>query len=152
MVGERLKKKFDREPFWRRIEDRVSNPGHNVRNRVNSRLSGTVPRFENRNFGGGIGAGVVGAGVATVLEDVVGVPFGGSTDTLDVQPADDGSGTIYTVNVNAPLENMAKARSFIDAGTGFTSVLTDTLQVENVELIGTRTFRDTYQVTLKIED
>lgn len=149
MVGERLKRNFDREPIWRRLEEKVSNPGHNIRDQIDRKTS-FVPRFRKRNFGGGVGAGAVTAGVITILEDVIGVPFGGSVDTIDVEPAEDG--TIYTVNVNAPTESSAKVRAFIDAGTGFTSLLTDTLDTRDVEVIGTRTFRDTYQVQIKISD
>lgn len=152
MVGERLKQKFDREPFWRKAEDKLSNPGHNIRNRIDDRMSNTIPRFNKRNFGGGIGAGAVGAAVGTALEDVVGVPFGGSTDTIDVRPATDGRGTVYVVNVNSPFASMAKVRAFIDAGTGFTSIITDQLNVEDVQVIGTRTLRDTYQIRLKVFD
>jgi len=150
MVGERLKKRFDREPVWRKAANRASGPGHSLRSRVGGSFGNRIPSFENRNFGGGIGAGTVGAGLATVLEDVVGVPFGGSTDTVSIENNPDGS-ISYVVNVNSPTEDMAKVRGFIDAGTGFTSVLTDELDVQDVELVNTRVLRDTYQVKLKIE-
>lgn len=152
MVGERLKKRFDRRPIWRKAEDQIKNPGHNLRNRVSGSIGNRVPRFENRNFGGGIGVGVVSAAVATILEDTVGLPFGGSADVMGVRPAQDGQGNVYTVNVNAPTEDMAKARAFIDAGTGFTSLLTDTLRVREVEILDKRTVRDTYQIELRIID
>lgn len=152
MVGERIKDRLDRPSVIRRVESRFSNPGHSIRSRMSGRIGNRVPEFQHRNFGGGIGAGIVGAAVATILDDTVGIPFGGSADVVDVQPAEDGTGTLYRVNVNAPTENMAKARGFIDAGTGFSSVLTDVLDVQDVEVIGTRTLRDTYQVTLKIRD
>ena len=152
MVGERLKDALDREPFWRKAEDRIRNPTNRLRNAPGKQLRRRVPRFQKRNFGAGIGAGTVASGVAVILEDTVGVPFGADSDVQDVTPAGDGSGNIYTVNVNAPTENMAKARAFIDAGTGFTSILTDALDVQDVEVLGTRMLRDTYQVKLKIKD
>lgn len=149
MVGERLKGRFDREPAWRRLKDRATEPGHNIRTAVGGQFGDRIPEFENRNFGGGIGVGTVGAALATVLEDVVGVPFGGSADTVGVNVNSDGS-IDYTVNVNSPTEDMAKVRAFLDAGTGFTSLLTDQLDVEDVELVTKRPARDTYQVKLRI--
>lgn len=123
---------------------------HRIRNRPGSRIKKRAPKFDKRNFGGGVGAGAVAAGVATLIEDTVGVPFGGSVDTLSVENVEDGQ--VYTVNVNAPTQNMAEARAFIDAGTGFTALLTDLLDVRDVEIQNTRVLRDTYEVKLKIED
>lgn len=152
MVGERLKERFDREPIWRRAEGKFAGPGHRARNKINSSTGDKVPRFDNRNFGGGIGVGTVGAVVATVLEDTVGLPFGGSSDIVNVETLEGGDATRYEVNVNAPIEHMAKVRAFIDSGTGFTSILTDELDVEDVEIIDVRTLRDTYQIELIIRD
>lgn len=150
MVGDRIKKRFDRKPVWRKVSDRASEPGHRLRSSIGGSFGDRIPTFKNRNFGGGVGAGAVGAGIATVLEDVIGAPFGGSTDTVSITNNDDGS-TTYVVNVNSPTEDMAVVRGFIDAGTGFTSLLTDKLNVENVQLVDTRPFRDTYQIKLRVE-
>lgn len=150
MVGERLRSTLDREPVWRKIEDRFANPGHKFRNIPGSRIRSRVPNFQNRNFGAGKGVGIVEAAIAVILSETVGVPFGADADVQSVEPA--GNGTLYTVNVNAPTQNMAEARAFIDSGTGFTSILTDTLRVRNVELLDRRTLRDTYQIEVLIED
>lgn len=150
MVGERLKERFDREPVWRKATDVVQEPGHNIRSRVNNTFSGRIPEFRYRNIGGGLTTGTVAAVVATVLEDTVGLPFGGSADVVSAEPVD--KGMRYVIDVNAPLESMAKVRAFIDAGTGFTSLVTDQLDVQDTEIIKTRTLRDTYRVTLEIEN
>lgn len=139
----------DREPIWRKAEDLVDNTGYNLRNKPSNAL-GVLPRYKNRNIGGGIGIGVVQAAIAKILDDTVGVPFGSDTEIIGMEPAD--NGVVYTVNVDAPTENMAQARAFLESGTGFTSILTDLLQVENVEVLKTRTLRDTYQVEVLIED
>ena len=148
MVGERIKQRLDRKPIWRRASKRLAEPGHSVRSRVGSNVGNRVPEFENRNFGNGIGAGTVGAAAATIIEDTVGVPFGGSSDILDVKSV--GEANEYTVNVNAPMEDMAKVRAFLDSSTGFLSLLTDELDVQSVELVDKRALRDTYEVRLQV--
>lgn len=150
MVRERVREVIDREPFWRKIEDRISNPGHNIRNVPGSKIRSRIPNYRNRNFGGGKGIGIIEAAIAVILSETVGIPFGADADVQSVEPTSRGS--LYTVNVNAPTQNMAEARAFIDSGTGFSSVLTDTLRVENVEILDTRTLRDTYQIEVLIED
>lgn len=150
MVGKRIRDALDREPIWRKAEDRLANPGNRIRNMPGSLIRARVPDFRNRNFGAGKGVGIVEAAIATILSETVGVPFGADADVESVSSAN--RGTRYTVNVNAPTRNMAEARAFIDSGTGFTSVLTDTLRVESVELLDTRTLRDTYQIDILIED
>lgn len=150
MVGQNIKNTIDRKPILRRIEDKIKNPGHEIRNIPGSKIRARVPNFKNRNFGAGKGVGIVEAAIAVILSDTIGVPFGADADVQSVESVR--NGTLYTVNVNAPTKNMAEARAFIDSGTGFTSVLTDALRVESVELLDTRTLRDTYQIEVIIED
>lgn len=150
MVGQRVRSALDREPFWRRVEGRVGSRANRFRNRPGSALRRRFPQFPNRNFGGGITVGLVEAGVALVLEDTLGIPFGSDTEIVDSQPVS--GGTQYTVNIDAPTENMARARAFLEANTGFTSVLTDLLEVQSVDVLRTRTVRDTYQVEIVVRD
>lgn len=147
-VRERMRKRLDRTPIWRKIEDKYDGPASDLRNRIS--FGERFPKFENRNFGGGVGAGVVAAGIITIIEDTVGVPFGADAEIIGVEPQSDG--ILYTVNVNAPTQDIAEARAFIDAGTGFTTILTDLLDVRSVELTKTRMLRDTYQVQVMVED
>lgn len=150
MVGERVKDKIDREPFWRNLDDKYKDQIHEMRNKPGEHISGKIPRFKHRNFGAGIGLGITEAGVATVLADVVGVPFGADADVS--QTAETSEGLIYTVDVNAPTKNMAEARAFIDSGTGFTTILTEALNVQSTEIIKTRTLRDTYRVKILVKE
>lgn len=117
-----------------------------IRERPGSFLEKRIPAIGG--IGSGAAAGVIGAGVLTVLDDTVGVPFGASVDVMDVEETSEGY--LYTVNVNAPTENIAEARAFIDSGTGFTSYLTEEYNVRDVELQGVRVFRDTYQFEMEV--
>lgn len=150
MVMERFKQALEGETITQRVSNRVSNRASQVRNRPSQRLQKRMPRLGQRNIGEGIGAGMVEAGVAVILEETLGLPFGASSDVTDVEPVE--GGHIYTVNVNAPVENMAQARAFIDSTTGFSSVLVDTLDVQSVEVLNTRPLRDTYQIKIRVQD
>lgn len=149
MVRERLREVVDRKSIPRKLDDRFKNRVHNLRMKPGSRLE-RIPDFENRNFGSGKGLGILEAAIATIIEDTVGVPFGADADVSTSTVTE--NGVRYVVDVNAPTQNMAEARAFIDSGTGFTSILTDKLNVENVELLKVRTFRDTFRVTILVED
>lgn len=162
-MGERIKsrmqsgpvrKRLQGKPPLRRLEERfeLQEKSSDVRNRPGQRLVDGVPQPEQRNIGGGKFVGAIEAMTATILEDVVGVPFGGSSDVLEVEENPDGDGYIYTVNTNAPTKNMAQAKAFIDASTGYTSFFTDYYDVESVDVISARTLRDTHQIKLKVQD
>lgn len=149
MVRERLREVVDRKSIPRKLDGRFKNRVHNLRMKPGSRLE-RIPDFENRNFGSGKGLGILEAAIATIIEDTVGVPFGADADVSTSTVTE--NGVRYVVDVNAPTQNMAEARAFIDSGTGFTSILTDKLNVENVELLKVRTFRDTFRVTILVEN
>ena len=150
MVGERVVDRLNKKPVWTEVDDRIADQMHDVRNTPGNSFRQQVPRLGKRNLGDAIGLGLIEAGIAVVLEEVVGVPFGADVDVNGVNPVDDG--VIYTVNVNAPTENMARARAFIDAGTGFTAILTDELDVRGIEIVSKRSLRDTYQIQVKIKE
>lgn len=141
---------LDRKPIVRRIENRIDDKASNIRNKPSEAMEERVPRIPNRNIGQGIAAGTLQSAIAIILEETVGVPFGGSTEVTEVQATQ--GGNIYTVNVDAPTQNMSKAKAFFQANTGFTSLLTDLYEVNNVEVLRTRPFRDTYQVEILVQD
>lgn len=151
-VGDRVRprKRLEMEPIWRKLEDRLEGPLHKLRNRPGTSIKKRFPQFENRNIGGGVAVGLVEAGVAVILEETVGIPFGSDVDTSGISKRPDG--VVYTINVDAPTQNMAEARAFLDSGTGFTSILTDTLKVRDTEVLKTRAIRDTYQVEILVKD
>lgn len=150
MVGERVRDAFDREPIWRRVEDRIDDKASNLRNRPGKRLQKRFPQVPRRNFGDGIAVGTIEAAIAIILEDTVGIPFGSETEIVDSEPVN--GGTLYTIDVDAPTENMARAKSFFEANVGFTSLLTDFLEVESVQVLRARPLRDTYQIKIKVVD
>jgi hypothetical protein len=150
MAGERVRRALDREPIWRRVEGRIDNRASRLRNRPGGTLKRRIPQFPNRNFGGGIAIGVVQAAISIVLERTVGIPFGADTEMVDTTITNEG--TVYTVNVDSPFENMAQAKAYFEANTGFTALLTDLLEVRSVSLIKTRPLRDTYQIEILVED
>lgn len=150
MVGQRVRSALDREPIWRRVNDRVRNRASSVRNRPGRALKRRLPQFQSRNFGGGLAVGAAQAGVAIVLERTLGIPFGAETEISDVRST--GRGTVYVVNVNAPFQNMADVRAFIESGTGFTTFLTEEINVQSSQVLKTRMFRDTYQIEILVED
>lgn len=136
-------------PIVKRVRDRASNRLSKMRNRPSNALQKRTPKMAKRTFGEGTVAGAATAGVAVILEDTLGVPFGGSADITNIE--DRGGYTLYTVNVDAPARNMAQARAFIESTTGFTSYLTDEYDIENARVETTRFARDTYVVEVAVE-
>lgn len=141
---------IDREPIVKKAVDSVRDRFHRRRTSVDDVIERNTLQFENRNIGGGTAIGAASAAIAVVIEDTVGIPFGASSDIVGSRSVE--GGTEYTVNVNAPFRNMAEARATIDSSTGFTSFLTDRIDIENVEIQRTRVFRDTYQIDVLVEE
>jgi hypothetical protein len=94
--------------------------------------------------------GALEAGIALLLKETVGLPLGSDVEVSDVEATQ--GGNIYTINVDAPFENMAEAQAFFEAGTGYTSIITDLIEVQETEVLRTRTVRDTYQIKVLVRD
>lgn len=140
---------LNRKPIGRRLSDRTGERTHPMRNKLSKKLS-SMPRVGDRNVGEGIVASAVLSGAITILEDTVGVPFGGAVETVSAEYERSSGDTVYTLDVNAPTEGIAKARAFINSGTGFTAYLTEKYDIEDVTVTGKRVARDTYRVTLRL--
>lgn len=138
-----------REPFGRRVRKRIAPRLSKGRNNVSKKVRSSAPSFPDRNLGEGVFIGAVGSAVATILEDTVGLPFGASVNIIDVEASD--GFNIYTVDVNAPTENMAEAKAFIESGSGFISYLTDSYEIDDAEVLTSRMARDTYRVRVRVE-
>lgn len=150
---ERFEREFrvlDREPIWRKIEERIQGKASERRNAPGERLAEYSPSFEHRNFGDGKAVGMLEAGIAVLLKQVIGVPLGSEVEVIGVEATD--GGNIYTVNVDAPFKNMAEAQAFFESGTGYASVLTDLMKVQETQVLRTRSLRDTYQVKILVRD
>lgn len=134
--------------FRSRIKDRLGRRTFRLRNKPGEALQKRMPSLGQSNLGEGTLAGAITAGAAVIIEDTVGVPFGASADTYEVHR--EGEWVVYTVDVNAPSQNMAQARAFIDSTTGFTSFLMEEYNVDEAEVVKVRPLRDTYRVQVKI--
>jgi len=148
MVGERLKKFTEREPVWRQVEKKVGPRASKARNRPMNRLEKRVPQVPNRNIGGGVGIGIIGAAIIRAVKDYV--PLATSVDLVDTQ--DTNGGVLYTLNVDAPMQDIAKAEAFMEAASGFTSVLTDRMQVEDARVVKSRVVKDTYEIKVLVSN
>lgn len=130
------------------IRSKVGERTERIRNKPGRIAEKRLPELNQLNIGRGRAVAGVGAGILTILEDTIGVPFGATIDIVNTEPTEDGM--LYTVNVNAPTEGIAEARSFIDTGTGFSSYLTEEYNIESMEIVGKRPLRDTYQVDIEV--
>lgn len=148
MVGERIQNALGDEPVLRRVGDRLDDRASNIRNRQSRRIQMATPSLDRRNIGDGMAVGLIGSAIEDIISAYV--PIGSDTEVVGISKK--GKGVVYTVNTDAVFENMAKAEGFMESGTGFTSFLTDKIDVENVEILRTRPLRDTYQVQVYVED
>ena len=138
-----------------RLQNAASGEASRVRNRPGEILKedlqreGILVRSQKRNLGNGIVVGTLETGIAVLLDHVIGVPLGADVDIIDSEVVDEQTER-YTVNVNAPTKNMAEVRAFLDSSTGFSGLLTEKFELEDTQVLRTRTVRDTYQVELLI--
>lgn len=148
MVGERIKDVMGDEPILRRIGGRIDDRASNVRNRQSRRVQMATPSLDRRNLGDGMTVGIIGSAIEDLIATYV--PIGSQTEIASVKSQ--GEGIVYTINTDSVTENMARAEAAMESGTGFTTFLTDNLDVENVEVLRTRPLRDSYQVEVYVED
>lgn len=131
------------------VKRKASEPLSRARNRPGQKAAKRLPEGNLSGWERGEAIGAVNAGLAVVLEETLGVPFGATSEITNVEPVD--GGNVYTVNVDAPSENIAKARALIDSSTGFSSYLIDEYDIEDVEMINIRPVRDTHQIKVKVK-
>jgi len=141
---------MSKEPIIRRVSDSLTDRAHQRRASLDGTIKRTTPSLNRGNLGDGRGVGIITAAIAVIVEDTVGIPFGATSDIVFSESVEEG--TKYTVNVNAPFENMAEARASIDSSTGFTSFLTDEIDVQSVSIERTRVLRDTFQVDILVRE
>lgn len=131
-----------------KIKQRFGGKTRPIRDAPGKLADKSLPDVSVFNLGSGRGVGALTAGIITILEDTVGVPFGASVDIVNTETLEEGMR--YTVNVNSPTQGVAEARAFIDSSTGFLSYITDEYDVESAEVVDERIFRDTYQFELVV--
>lgn len=131
------------------ISKRFKGGVRKVRNAPGTALERRVPQpFEKLPVGRGTLAGAIAQGIGVILQDTIGLPFGAEAEVVEVEQTE--NGYLYTVNVNAPSENLAQARAFLESTTGFTSYFTDRFDVKEANVINGRVLRDTFIVKIEV--
>jgi len=143
-----IRKLLDREPIWRRVINKADKKASDIRNTPGKAIKNAAPKMKNRNIGGGVGIGMVGAAIVKVAKDYA--PVDTSVSIVNTEQAH--NGTLYTVNVDSPLSNVAEAEAFFESASGFTSILTDEYNIQDVNVVKTRLVRDTYEVKVFVHD
>lgn len=136
-----------------RVRDRANSltePGSNVRDKVDRLLKGAPISPANENINTSTVVGAVGTAIVWALEDYLPGRVGADASISDAEVMDDG--VLYTIDTNAVIESQARFRSMLDAGTGITSLWTDEMTVESIQLVKQRPARDTYRYEIKVSD
>lgn len=133
----------------RKLDERAE-AGHNIRANIGDKIVEVTPTWQNENIQPGTLTGAIVAAIATTTDELVPVDILAETEISDVEKVDDG--TIYEVNVDAPLEQQARFEAMMEAGTGVTSLVVDQFDVEDTDVLKKRPSRDTYQFTVKVKD
>lgn len=139
-----LHKKIRRE-----LEQR-KNAAHGVRVGIGDKIVNVTPNFQNDNIRPGTLAGLMYAATAAIVERYSPVPITADTEIAEVQATDDGM--LYTVNVDAPLEQQARFQAMAESGQGFISFFTDEMVVQDSSVPKKRVTRDTWQFEVLVAD
>jgi len=128
--------------------DRLTPRGRNIRSSVDNALKNFPVAPANDNITTATVVGAVGTYVVRSFETYAPGDVAASADiaSADVQ----GDSVVYTVDSNAVIESQARFRAILDAGTGLTSLYTDGIEVESMELVNERPARDTYRYKIRI--
>lgn len=139
--------------LYERVRQRVADnteAGHNARVNIGNMLVDLTPDYENDNIAPGSAAGAAVAGIAHITGDLLPVDVLSETEISDTESVSDG--TIYTINVDAPLPQQARFRAMLEAGSGFTSLIADDYDVSDGDVLKKRPTRDTYEYKVKIKE
>lgn len=145
-IGQTLK-------LYKRIQrqlDERAEAGHNIRANIGDKIVEVTPNWQNENIQPGTATGAIISAVALVTDDLIPIDVIAGTNISEVDQTEDG--TVYEVNVDAPLEQQAKFEAMMEAGTGATSLLVDEFDVSEPEVLKKRPSRDTYQFTVKVKE
>jgi len=142
--GQRLDLKERAEEISKKYTPR----GRDVRSSVDSTLDSLPVEPANPNITTSTFAGAIGTFIVWTAEDYLPIRVGADASISNVEVS--GNEITYTVDTNAALESQARFRSVLDAGTGVTSLYTDDITVESVELLTPRVGRDTYRYEIVV--
>jgi len=148
MVGERLSNMGNREPIVRAVSNRFSGRASKIRNRPGKVLENTIPKLPNRNLGGGVAVGAIGAVIIRAVKDYI--PLATDVDIVGTQDTD--GGVLYTINVDAPMMDVAEFEAFMESASGLTSIITDSIDIQDTKVLKTRMVKDTYEIKVLVQD
>lgn len=137
---ERLRKKLDSK----------GGIGHTTRVNIGNRLVKITPTWQNENIDPGTLAGAMVAAISTTIDDFAPVDIASSAEIAGSEPIE--GGAKYTVNVDGVLPQQARFMAMMDAGTGFTSLFTDKMDVKEVGALRKRIGRSTWQFEVIVMD
>jgi len=130
--------------------DNRSEAGHNARVNIGNTIVEVTPNFETDNISPGSMAGAILAVIAKQGNAIVPVDVLSETEIAAAEPKE--NSTVYTVNVDAALPQQAKFQAMMEAGTGFTSLITDEFDVGNSQSLRKRIGRTTWQYQVEVFD
>lgn len=142
-----------RVQLYKRIKNKLddkSQIGHNFRVNVGNKIVDITPTWENENISPGTLAGAIVAAISTTIDDFAPVDIASSAEIAGSEPIE--GGARYTVNVDGVLPQQARFMAMIDAGTGFTSLITDEFSVNSAEPLRKRVGRTTWQFEVEVRD
>jgi len=138
--------------LYKRIKQQIDNradAAHEARVNVGNKLVQVTPDWENENIRPGTATGAIMAGIAAVVDEYL-APISADTEIANVEYTEEG--IRYTVNVDAPFEQQARFRAMMEAGAGFSSLITDSYNMTEPEDIRHRMVQDTWQMEVLVEE
>jgi len=130
---------------------RLTPAGKKLRDAINE-AGGNVVELPNENIDEGAGIAALATLVVYAAEDYLPIRLGPSISTVNIEEVEGQEQTFdYTLDVNAALENQARLKAKVQAGTGFTSLWSDKLEVLETEELATRPARDTYRYRIRVQ-
>jgi len=130
--------------------DSKSGIGHTTRVNIGNRIVDITPTWQNENIDPGTLAGAMVAAISTTIDDFAPVDIASSAEIAGSEPIE--GGARYTVNVDGVLPQQARFMAMMDAGTGFTSLFTDEMEVKDKGALRKRIARSTWQFEVVVKD
>jgi len=131
-------------------EERFTPTGRRIRSKIND-LGGNIPvQLPNENLQKGSGVAALATVLVYTIEDYLPVRLGADVSVANTEIVEPGV-VEYVIDVNAALENQAELKAMVDAGTGFTSLWSDTFTIQEKEVVHKRPARDTYRYKMTVE-
>lgn len=143
-------KRLDIPGRARKRTNQITDEGRSIRTQIDERLKDSEVNPANENITTSTFVGAVGTAIVWLLEDYLPGRIGADAEIVGADPS--GEGVTYTIDTNAMIESQARFRSVIDAGTGITSLWTDEIEVESIELVKSRPARDTFRYEITVID